>query len=92
MKSPQEGDCGRKEKNTGDEPIPVIKHIYMEVSQGNSLCSYLKQKCLFSKTENRSCSGGWYQCEVEYYVSCTKMEKWDLLKLFQEWEEGDKGK
>jgi hypothetical protein len=27
----------RKEKNRGDEPMWVIIHIYMEVSQGNSL-------------------------------------------------------
>jgi hypothetical protein len=26
-----------------DEPILVIIHINMEMSQGNSLCSYLKQ-------------------------------------------------
>jgi hypothetical protein len=35
-------------KNRGKEPIWVIIHIYMEISQGNSLCSlcsylYLKQ-------------------------------------------------
>jgi hypothetical protein len=30
-------------KNRGDESIRVIIHIYMEMSQGNSLCSYLKQ-------------------------------------------------
>jgi hypothetical protein len=30
-------------KIRGDEPIWVIIHIYMEISQGNSLCSYLKQ-------------------------------------------------
>jgi hypothetical protein len=48
-----------------DEPIGVIIHIYMEISQGKSLCSsylYLKQaKMLFSssflfsstKSENR---------------------------------------
>jgi hypothetical protein len=28
-------------KNRGDEPIWAIIHIYMEVAQGNSLCSYL---------------------------------------------------
>jgi hypothetical protein len=33
----------RKKKNRGDESIQVIMHIYMEMSQGNSLCSYLKQ-------------------------------------------------
>jgi hypothetical protein len=32
-----------KEKNRGDEPMQVIIHIYMEITQGNSLCSYLKQ-------------------------------------------------
>jgi hypothetical protein len=47
-------------KNTGDEPIGVIKYIYVEISQGNSLYSYLyyKQKMilffLFStKLQNR---------------------------------------
>jgi hypothetical protein len=32
-------------KNRGDEPIGVVMHTYMEVSQGNCLCSYpyLKQ-------------------------------------------------
>jgi hypothetical protein len=30
-------------KNREDEPIQVIMHIYKEMSQGNSLCSYLKQ-------------------------------------------------
>jgi hypothetical protein len=33
----------QKEKNRGDEPIQVIIHIHMEISQGNSLYSYLKQ-------------------------------------------------
>jgi hypothetical protein len=31
-------------KNRGDEPIGVIIHIYMELSHGNSLCSYLYLK------------------------------------------------
>jgi hypothetical protein len=35
-------------KNRGDEPIWMIIHIYMEISQGNVPCSYLKQaKMLF---------------------------------------------
>jgi hypothetical protein len=29
---------------------------------------------------------GEYSGNITY--SCMKMEKWDLLKLFQEWEEG----
>jgi hypothetical protein len=33
----------RKKKNRVDEPIWVTLRIYVEVSQGNSLCSYLKQ-------------------------------------------------
>jgi hypothetical protein len=28
-------------------------HTYIEMSKGYSLLSYLKQKCLFSKTENK---------------------------------------
>jgi hypothetical protein len=43
LKSPQEGDYGRKEKNRGDEPIWVIILIYMEMSQGNFLYIYLKK-------------------------------------------------
>jgi hypothetical protein len=59
-------------KIRGDEPIGVIIHIYMEISQGNSQCSYLyhkqaKMSCfLFSfffffhlqKSENKSCPEG----------------------------------
>jgi hypothetical protein len=37
------GDQGRKKKNRGNEPIQIIIDIYMEMSQGNSLCSYIKQ-------------------------------------------------
>jgi hypothetical protein len=47
-------------KNRGDEPIVIIIHTYMEISQGNSLCSFLyhkqaKMSFLFSstKSENR---------------------------------------
>jgi hypothetical protein len=45
---------GRKEEN-GDEAIQVIIHIHTEMSQGNSLYSYLKQTkfLFFSETENR---------------------------------------
>jgi hypothetical protein len=43
LKSPYEGNQGRKEKNRGDEPIGVIIHIHMEMSQENSLYSYFKQ-------------------------------------------------
>jgi hypothetical protein len=39
----QEGDYGKKNKNRGDEPIRVIIHIHMEMSQGNYLYSHLKQ-------------------------------------------------
>jgi hypothetical protein len=42
FKISQEKEQGRKKKNREDEPIQVITHIYMEMSQGNSLCSYLK--------------------------------------------------
>jgi hypothetical protein len=30
-------------KNRGEESIGIIIQVYMELSQGNSLCSYLKQ-------------------------------------------------
>jgi hypothetical protein len=63
-------------KNRGDEPIWVIIHIYMEISQGNSLCSYLylkqaKNVIFFllqnwrTRGQNKSCPriGGWYQWE-----------------------------
>jgi hypothetical protein len=33
LKSPQEGDESREEKNRGDEPIQIIIHTYMEMSQ-----------------------------------------------------------
>jgi hypothetical protein len=45
-------------KNREDEPTGVLKHIYMQIPQGNSLCShlYLKQAkmsffSLFSSTK-----------------------------------------
>jgi hypothetical protein len=59
---------GRMEKDRG-ESIRVIIHIYIEMSQGNSLYSYLKQtKMSFLQNQrtgeqNRSCLGGWYQCK-----------------------------
>jgi hypothetical protein len=31
-------------KIKGDKPVGVIIHIYIEISQGNSLCSYLYLK------------------------------------------------
>jgi hypothetical protein len=31
-------------KNRGDEPIGVIIHIYMKISQGDAPCSYLYLK------------------------------------------------
>jgi hypothetical protein len=40
-------ELGKKEKNRGDESRRVIIHIHMEMSQGNSLCSNLKQKWHF---------------------------------------------
>jgi hypothetical protein len=53
------------EKNRGDEPIQVIIHMYMEISHGNCLYSYLKQtKINFFLLQNwrtggqdRSCLG-----------------------------------
>jgi hypothetical protein len=49
----------------GDEPIWVIIHIYMEISQWNTLYNYVKETKMsfFSKTENRdrSCLRGWYK-------------------------------
>jgi hypothetical protein len=62
-------------KNRGAELIGVIKHMYMEMSQGHSLCGYLKQaKMSFfpffllqnyrTGEWNRSClgvEGDWYQ-------------------------------
>jgi hypothetical protein len=64
---------GLKKKNRGDEPIWVIIHIHMEMSQGNSLYSYLnKQKYhlkffVFTKMKNSRAeqvlSGGLVQWE-----------------------------
>jgi hypothetical protein len=53
-------------KNRGDEPVGVIIHVYTEISQGNSLCSYLYLKqpkmyffsVLFFLLQNRR-AGGW---------------------------------
>jgi hypothetical protein len=49
-------------KYRGDEPISVIIHIYMEISQGNALCSYLYFKqtkmSFFFSLQNRR-TGGW---------------------------------
>jgi hypothetical protein len=61
-------------KKNRDEPIQDIIHMYMEMSQGHSLCSYYKQaKMSFfshdacAKSENTECNklclGGWYQWE-----------------------------
>jgi hypothetical protein len=57
LKPPLEEDSGRKKKNRRDEPMWVIIHIYIEMSQGNCLYSYLKQTKMpfffFYKLENR---------------------------------------
>jgi hypothetical protein len=60
-------------KNGGNEPIGV--HICMEMSQRNSLCSYLylkqtKMSLLFSSTKSDGRTGSaqgrvWYQWEWE---------------------------
>jgi hypothetical protein len=39
----RKGRKDRKKKNRGDKPIPAIIYTYMEMPQGNPLCSYLKQ-------------------------------------------------
>jgi hypothetical protein len=54
----QEGDLGRKKKNREDEPIQIKIHIYMQMSQENSLCCCLKKTKMsflfsFTKLENR---------------------------------------
>jgi hypothetical protein len=45
---PWEGDSGGLNSTRRDEPIGVVIHIYIETTQGNSLCSYLYLK--LSKT------------------------------------------
>jgi hypothetical protein len=40
LKPPKERDYSRMKKNRDDEPIGFIMHTYMEISRGNSLCSY----------------------------------------------------
>jgi hypothetical protein len=61
----------KKDKNIGNEPII---YIYMEISQGNSLCSYLKQtkisffffyKIREQKSRTGSAWEGWYQQKGE---------------------------
>jgi hypothetical protein len=66
-------------KNRGDEPNGIMIHIYVEVPQGNSLCSYLYLKkakisfCsfFFHKIREQRAEqilprdgGCWYQWEV----------------------------
>jgi hypothetical protein len=47
-------------KNRGDEPIGVVIHIYMEISQGNSLCNYLylEQTKMSFFLQNQRAEGG----------------------------------
>jgi hypothetical protein len=100
LKSPKKGTKGRKEKNRGDEPIQVIIHIYMEMSQGNSLCIYLKQtKMSFFfflqnwKRQNRSCLGvGTSGKGEDVGKGCRRLKMVEIsciLKLFQEWGKGE---
>jgi hypothetical protein len=69
----------------------------MEMSQWNTPYSYLKQKYFFFYKNREQegkigpvwkgvgVGGGGYKERVsEGEYSCLKMEKWDLLKLFQE--------
>jgi hypothetical protein len=75
LKPPYERDQGRKKKNRGDEPIQAIIHINMEVPQGNSMFSYIKQAKMSVfffllqnwKTGRQNVSfltrGSWYQWE-----------------------------
>jgi hypothetical protein len=57
-----------KGENEENEPIPVMIHIFMDMSQGKSRCNYLKQTKMspfffFYKNgegQNRSCLGIWY--------------------------------
>jgi hypothetical protein len=39
LKSPQEGEWGKRENNGGDKPIWDVIHVYMEMSPQNSLCN-----------------------------------------------------
>jgi hypothetical protein len=51
---------GRRKKDGGDEPIQVIIHTHMEMSQGNSLYSHLKQtKCHFFLLLQSQRTEGW---------------------------------
>jgi hypothetical protein len=54
-------------KNRGHEPTQSIIHIYMDVAQRNSLCSYLKQaKISFvSLLQNQRTGGQNRSCLVE---------------------------
>jgi hypothetical protein len=44
LKPPYERDKGRTKKIRENKAIAVLIHIYMEISRGNSLCSYLYLK------------------------------------------------
>jgi hypothetical protein len=41
---PWEGDQGGVKRTGRDEPVGVVIHVYMETTQGISLCSYLYLK------------------------------------------------
>jgi hypothetical protein len=70
-----EEDKGRKEKNRGDEPILVIIHVYMEISQGNTLyrdknfpsSSLSLSLSLLTKNREQVLTGSWHQWEEGGY-------------------------
>jgi hypothetical protein len=77
----------------------------MEMSQGNSLCGYIKQaKCHFFLFLQNQRTGGWNRSCVGVGISTSGRGRWwgkgvggeygvngkiYLLKLFQEWGEGN---
>jgi hypothetical protein len=79
-----------------DEPINVIMHIYVEMSQGNLCIAILNKQKWRTRKQDSSCLGTSGReedtrkgCRSDYgantVYTCLWMEKWDLLKLFWQW-------
>jgi hypothetical protein len=69
-------------RNRGDEPMWVIIHRYMEMSQGNSCTGILsKQNVFFSKTKNRMVKQflfrGWYHWDIR--KGCRRVNMAEIL-------------
>jgi hypothetical protein len=69
-------------KNRGDKPIGIIKHIYMEISQGNSLGSYLylkQAKMYFFPLQNQRTRGLNRFCRGVVVVVVVISGRWKMV-------------